>query len=249
MYCKIELVPRKAYDESVEDLLWRFLCSLERNGQILKDYKMIKSDNYIFYLTLPKNDSFEEKNDGIYVKRDRAQIREMFDFKLEILGENIESQPYCECTERNAIEMQTHHLDIDSIFTCCDCGKPIALYELPLPPKQEDFYLFQDWQENYAAMHELWINCLCDRYTRNQLMNPESALNKQGMAIADCLSTQLGYKVYYNIYCDGYTKVKRECVDGSEFRICPKCNKTMKPIDFSEDYYMEVCDDCNLSSD
>ncbi len=138
MFCKIELLPKQDIDKKeAEELIWVFLCSLERNGQILKDYKLVKCENYIMYVTLPHPDAFDEVHDGIYVRRDRKQINEIFECIVTPLGENIESQSYCKCKKRTAIEMQTYHRDIDSVFTCCSCGNPIALYELPFPAENE----------------------------------------------------------------------------------------------------------------
>ena len=81
MFCKIELFPKKEInnDDEVVELLWTFLNSLKHNGQILKEYNVVEGENYTLYVTLPKEDSFEEKYDNIYVKRDRAKIKELFD--------------------------------------------------------------------------------------------------------------------------------------------------------------------------
>ena len=107
MFCKIELLPKQVIGkEEAESIIWSFLRSLECNGQILKDYKLIKNANYILYVTFPKTDSFNEKYDGIYVRRDRKRISELYDCMITPLGENTDklallcvSTPYC---NRNA---------------------------------------------------------------------------------------------------------------------------------------------------
>ena len=249
-FTKIELSPKKtsaSYDE-VKDLIWYFLCSLERNGQILKDYKLIQCENYILYVTLPKQDSFDEKYDGIYVKQHRQKINELYECILTPLGKNMESSPYCECRQRTAMEMQTFTLDIDSVFICCDCGKPIVYYELPFPAeREEDHYLTCCWQENYASMDKIWMNCLCDRYTGNQRVKLDSALNKQGIKIAEYMSKQLGYPVYYHLACDYGKSIKAEQVGDQQIHFCPKCGKLMKRVRFSENYEIDICEDCMLS--
>lgn len=253
MYCKIELIPKYPIEngdvEYIEILLWRFLCSLERNGQILKDYTPANGKNYSLYVTFPKNDSFDEKYDSVYVKRDREKINELFDIEITELGENLKSKSYCQCKSRTAIEMQTYDFDIDSVFTCCDCGKPIVLYELPFFENEDSYMHIQDWQENYAAMHMLWVQGFCDRYTGNQLVKYDSLLNKQGIAIAEYMSKQLGCKVYYNMFDDLSKKIKRVNVCGDSVRVCPKCGNPMKHTEFSKDYKRDICDKCNLSSD
>ena len=251
MFCKIELQPKQAINNAdVEKLIWEFLCSLERNGQILKDYKVAKTESYSLYVTFPKLDSFDEKYDGIYVKQNREKIKDYFDYTITPLGENLESQQYCCCNKRSAIEMQTFRVDIDSVFTCCDCGKPIALYELPYPKDREDYCDIQLWQDNYAAMDMLWLNCLCDRYTGNQRVKFDSALNKQGIEIAQYMSEQLGYPVYYHLECDYGKSIKTEKVGNQQIHVCPKCGKLMKRVKFTEeDYECDICENCNLSYD
>jgi len=251
MFCKIELLPKQEIaKEDAEALIWTFLCSLERNGQILKDYTLAKDKNYTMYVTLPKLDSFDETYDGIYVKRDRKKAKEIYSFIVTPLGENIESQQYCDCKKRTAIEMQTYYRDRDSVFTCCDCGKPVVYYELPFPAEnQEDHCWVQSWQENYSSMDMLWMNGLCDRYTGNQRVKLDSALNKQGIEIAEYMSKQLGYPVYYHLECDYGKSIKAEKVGDQQIHICPKCGRLMKRVRFSENYERDVCNECNLSYD
>ncbi len=250
MYCRIDLIPKMPVDNNnVEELLWSFLCSLERNGQILKDYKIVKNENYFLFVTFPKEDSFDEKYDGVYVERERKRIKEYFDYSVIALGENIESQLYCCCSNRSGVEMQTYNWDIDSVFTCLDCGKPIAMYELPFLNDHEDHFAIQDWQENYSAIHMLWTNCLCDRYTGNQLVKPDSALNKQGYEIAQEMSKLLGCNVYYHLSDEYGRKIKTEYNGESIVHVCPKCQKAMKRVNFTEGYIRDICDDCGLSFD
>ena len=251
MFCKIELLPKQAIaKEDAEELIWTFLCSLERNGQILKDYKLAKGKNYTMYVTLPKPDSFDEKYDGVYVKQDRKKVKEIYSFIVTHLGENIESQEYCTCKTRSAMEMQTFCFDIDSVFTCCDCGKPVVYYELPFPAEnQEDYWWVQNWQENYSSMDMIWMNCLCDRYTGNQRVKLDSALNKQGIKIAEYMSKQLGYPVYYHLECDYGKSIKAKKVGDQQIHICPKCGSLMKRVRFSEDHERDICEECKLSYD
>ena len=252
MYYKIiELSPKQpsvSYD-GTKDLIWHFLYALECNGQILKNYKVIHSINFMLYVTTPKNDSLSEFHDSVYVKNDREKIGEYFNIQIKECGIDLESQEYCACEKRSAMEMQTHRFDIDSVFTCCDCGKPVVLYELPYLEMREDHNDIQLWQDNYAAMDMLWLNCLCDRYTGNQRVKLDSTLNKQGIEIAEYMSKQLGYPVYYHLECDYGKSVKAEKVGDQQIHICPKCGRLMKRVKFSEDYERDICEECKLSYD
>lgn len=146
--------------------------------------------------------------------------------------------------------MQTFNYDIDSAFTCCNCGKPVAIYELPFPAgNHQDYNLVQCWQANGSAMDMLWMNCLCDRYTGNQRVNPDSALSRQGLEISEYMSGKLGYPVYYHLESDYGTRAKVRELEGKQIHLCPRCGKRMKRLKFCEDYERDVCGICNLSYD
>jgi len=248
-YKAIELSPKKSsvsYEET-KDFIWHFLLALESNGQILKNYKVIQNKNILLYVTTPKNDSLNEQHDSVYVKGDKEKIAEYYDVKIEECGIDLESREYCTCEKRGALEMQTFRFDMDSVFTCCDCGKPVALYELPCLPKRKDYNNIKLWQDNYAAMDMLWMNCLCDRYTGNQRVKHDSALNKQGIHIVRALSKLLGVPVYYHLECDYGKSIKVEKVDNLQIHVCPECKTRMKRKRFSEDYEIDVCEVCLLS--
>ena len=190
MYFKILELSTKTLNVSYEetkDLIWHFLYALESNGQILKNYKVVKNTNLMLFVTTPKEDSLSECYDSVYVKNDRKKLKNYYNVQITECGIDLESQEYCTCKIRHAIEMQTFRYDIDSVFTCCNCGRPITLYELPYLEKREDHNDVQQWQDNYAAMDMLWLNCLCDRYTGNQRVKHDSALNKQGIEIAESI--------------------------------------------------------------
>ena len=89
MYYKIiELSPKTpsiSYDET-KDLIWHFLCALESNGQILKNYKVIQNINFMLYVTTPKIDSLSEHHDSVYVKNDREKIGEYFNIQIKMFS-------------------------------------------------------------------------------------------------------------------------------------------------------------------
>lgn len=233
-------------DEAREEI-FSFLFALECNGQILRNYSVIQNKDYLLFVTSPKIDSLDEKYDGEYVSRRKEWILKHFSITIEEIGKNLESQEYCDCKSRSAIEMQTHRFDVDSVFSCCDCGKPIALYELPTIDGDKDYCDIQLWQDNYAAMDMLWLNCLCDRYSGNQRVKPDSALNRQGYAIARKMSEAVGIPVYYHLECDFGRSVKAERIGDEQIHICPICEKRMKRIEFSEISRIDICSDCMLS--
>lgn len=247
----IRLTPKDqtTFGDDAKKTIFHFLFVLHCSGQILKNYHVIENEGYHLHVTTPKQDSLSEAYDSIYVKRDRTRIDELFTVSLDHCGIDLESQEYCTCQSRNAMELETFRFDVDSVFTCCDCFKPIALYELPYLEDKEDHNSILLWQDNYAAMDMLWMNCLCDRYTGNQRVNPDSALNKQGRAIAGQMSLQVGYPVYYHLACDYGKRVKAVKVNDLQIHICPECQTVMKRRVFTEEHTVDLCEACMLSYD
>lgn len=250
---QVQAIEFKVTDNStgadIEELIQYFIGALKNNGQILSGWILVKNNgNYMLYATTPKSDSLDKRFDSIYGQRRREELSRVCSFSFSRIGTNADSQEYCSCGKRTAIEMQTFSGDIDSVFTCCDCGKPIALYELPYLDRENEHYWILNWQDVFGSVDELWLDSLSDRFTGNQLVNVNSALNKMGRAIAEAIGKKADLKVYYNIFDDLTKKVKFEKVDGKYLRVCPGCGKTMKFVKFTDDYERAVCDDCSLSS-
>lgn len=239
----------KRNEIDIKDLIQHFICCLKNNGQILSESLIVQNnDIYLLYVTTPKCDSLDKCFDSIYVRRDRDKLNQFCTIAVGHIGTNIDSQEYCSCSKRTIIEMQTFANDIDSVFTCCACGKPIALYELPYLDNQDDHWRIVNWQNTYRSVDTLWLDGLSDRFTGNQLVDIDSTLNKKGRAIANEISQKIAAKVYYNIFDDLTKKVRFEKINGKRTRLCPCCGKGMKYIKFGDDYERFVCDDCSLSS-
>lgn len=252
MYAKvIELkILENADENELEHQIYAFVGSLKNNGQILREYQVVKIDGgYALYVTTPKEDSLNEEFDSIYVKKYRAELKKYFAVTVTEIGLNTLSEEYCSCTTRTAMEMETYDCDIDSVFICCTCGKPIALYELPYIDGQDEHYSIISWQNAYSSTDRLWLECLSDRFTGNQLVNVNSALNKEGRRIANEIGRKTGIKVYYNVFDDLTKKVKFVKENGRHIRLCPCCGNPMKYVKNCDDYEIFVCDDCMLSSD
>lgn len=247
----IEFVPtEKSADVDFVELIGRFVCSLKNNGQILSEYSLVKDGGkYSLYVTTPKSDSLDECFDSVHAACDRYELDKHCTIETRHIGENVYSEEYCSCDMWTAIEMETYAEDIDSVFICCTCGKPIALYELPYLKGQSDHWCIINWQNTYRATDELWLNSLSDKFTGNQLVKPNSRLNKLAKKIAAAMSRNTGAKIYLHISDDIPDKVQYDTVDGRLTRLCPGCGEPMKYVKFCDDYEIFVCEDCLLSSD
>ena len=247
----IELKNKENTAVDVENIIACYIVSLRNNGQILLEWSLVKVDGgYNIYVSTPKEDSLSGLHDSIYVKKYRQELDQYFDIYVKKIGLNAYSREYCSCTHRTAMEMQTYFEDIDSVFTCCACGKPVALYELPYLDKQDDHYAVVNWQGIFCATDKLWLDSLSDRFTGNQLVNVNSELSKRGREIADEIGKKAGLKVYYNVFDDFTKKVKFVKVNDRKVRLCPGCGKPMQYAKFCDNYKeIFVCEDCLLSSD
>lgn len=247
----IDFIPNEnSADVDFVELIGQYVCSLRNNGQILLENSFIKDgDKYSLYVTTPKPDSLDERFGSVYVKRDRAELDNYCTVTVRRIGQNVYSDEYCTCDTRSAMEMETYDVDIDSVFICCDCGKPIALYELPYLDGQNDHYPIVNWQNVYRATDTLWMDSLSDKFTGNQLANPNSRLNKLGKKIAAAMSRKTGTKIYLHIVHDVPGRVQYDTIDGQIIRLCPGCGEPMEYVEQCSDYEIFVCDDCLLSSD
>lgn len=90
---------------------------------------------------------------------------------------------------------------------------------------------------------------MSDRFTGNQLVNINSALNKEGRRIANEIGKKAGIKVYYNVFDDLTKKVRYVKLNDKLVRLCPCCDYPMRYVKNCDDYEIYVCDDCMLSSD
>jgi len=233
-----------------EEAVLDFAAALLNSGQILPEYTTVKvGQDYKLIVTTPEKDSLEPCFDSIYVKQFREHINELFKTELNLIGINALSQEYCSCQKRTAIEMQTFADDIDSVFTCCDCGKPIPLYRLPYVLGEKEYYWIVNWQKTYKAIDTVWYDSISDRFSGNQLVNVHSELNRRGLDIAEEMAKAKGLTVYYNVFDDFTKKIKFVKQDGRHLRICPSCGKPMEYRKFGDDYERFVCEECKLSSE
>ena len=134
---------------------------------------------------------------------------------------------------------------ISSPVYCLDCGNEIPLFRLPHLFDDKEHYSILTWQETYNAVEELWVNSLSDRFTRRQLCDPNSELNKQGVEICKELEKKLQAPVYLFCRCASNTyfgsKRKRPPLS-----VCPKCGGELKPF-VNQDLAEKACETCRLA--
>jgi len=130
---KIIFTPIKIIEnEDVVDLIWNYFACLYKNGQVLKNYELIKAnDDFIMFVTLPQNDALNEEYHNIYSFEYMVQIKEVFKISMEIIGENLNYGESCTCEKSSWYMLYTDYSEHDSPVVCGDCDKSVPLYLLP----------------------------------------------------------------------------------------------------------------------
>lgn len=221
---KITLTPINTIEneENTIDLFWSYFSCLYNNGQILKNYEMIKSGNdFIVFITLPEDDSLDEKYNNIYVTKYVDKIKALFKISLDIIGENLNYEKSCICEKSSWYLLYTDYLETDSPVVCGDCEKSVPLYKLPHLFNENEHHGILGWKRAYSAIDGLWMYCLSDRFTYRQLNNHDSQLSKIGTNICKELEKATKTPTYYYIY--QHTKSKKNCpVCGGDWKLTGK---------------------------
>lgn len=233
-------------EETITALFWDYLGCLYKNGQILKDYLLIKNnENYTAFATIPEDDSLDERHNNVYVSKYLDEIKKYFEISAEIIGENLNTDKSCNCAEKPEWYMlYTDWTDEESPVVCGRCGKSVPLYKLPFIRVEgtnghfeDEHYSTLSWKDEYRAIDKLWMACLSDRFTLRQMHSVDSALSKAGRYICKEFEEIIGVPFYYYLFHHRRTPAT-----------CPSCGKDWKLI--GEKTFIDYkCDKCKLVAD
>ena len=236
---QIHFIPKNDFeiDDDVIDLIWDYLSYLCLNGQILNNYEVIQSEDKLFaYATLPTDDALDEKYNNIYVTADLMNLRELFKLSQSLVGENTNEPDSCTGKDSDWFLLYSTRERLRSPLICGDCGDPVPLYKVP-NLFCESFFDVIDWQRAFNAVDRLWINCLSDRFTYQQMHNPNSPLSKIGREICKDLQEKTDRPVYYYLFNWEHTS-----------NTCPLCGQDWGYKD--EDGIVDFrCDTCMIAAD
>jgi len=225
-------------ENDVIDLFQHYFAFLYRNGQIFKNYEIIKTDNgFVAFVTLPEDNALDENFNNIYVSKYLAQVKELFEISIEIIGENLNYNKSCACKKSSWYMLYTNSIATDSPVVCGDCNKMIPLYKLPHLFNENEHDSILNWKETYRAIDELWIDSLSDRFTYRQLNNLDSQLSKIGLNICNELEKATNTPTYYYLFQDKKSKEK-----------CPVCGADWK-LNGEKTFIDYKCEKCRLIAD
>lgn len=223
--------------EEIQELLGDYLSALYRNGQIYKDYALVKKDvAYFGFLSLPERDSLDDKYAGIYVRNYVQRINKWFTINFEYVGERFSYGEPCICENPSWYYLNTQ-LSRDSPVICGDCRNRRSLYRLPYITEDEEFFMLQNWQCSYISMDTIWFNDISDRFSYRQMNDPNSSLSKIGRRLCKAFEKATGKPFYYFLFYYMNSRKKNAS--------CPICGKSWQEIK-EDNYVSKRCEDCKL---
>ncbi len=227
--------------ENIADRIDEILGMLYKNGQILGDW--IIEDHapvYIASVTTTDDDSLEAKYYNQYIRKEIAD----FYIETEIVCDDALASDCCHCAEHGYYIFAVCPDLSSSPVICGDCGNEIPLTRIPYIYKEEEHYSILNFQSMYKAVDTLWMDSLSDRFTKRQLVNHKSELNRRGMEIRAELEKKVGRPVYYLLAnpIGGWYELEK---NNKKLEVCPKCGGEFEKIDYA--YADKVCQTCRLA--
>lgn len=226
-------------EEQIENVDF-FLSVLHKNGQIL-DYIVEEKDGVFFArVTTTDDDSLDSKYFNVYVRN----ILEKLDFEYEIISDDPLSEDSCHESKHSFLMLMAEYDISSSPVYCGDCGREIPLIHLPYLQNEEEHFSILSWQKMYKAVDNLWMSSLSDRFTKRQITDPNSELNKRGLEICAELEEKTGIPTYLYLRnpIGGWYDYKKNNIN---LKACPKCGGEFRHL---EDSAVDmVCDKCRLA--
>ncbi len=226
-------------DENIDKLV-SLLSMLYKNGQILDNWIIEDHDSYFeIRVTTTDDDSLSPKYYNRYIEK------ELEDFTLEttVLSNDACATDCCHCDEHSYYVIAINPYDSSSPVICGDCGKEIPLFRLPYLYNEEEHYSVLTFQSIYKSVDNLWMNSLSDRFTKRQITQHDSQLNKLGLDIRKELEDKVQKPVYLLIAnpIGGWFEFEK---NNKILDKCPKCGGEFKAI---KSYADKVCESCRLA--
>ena len=226
--------------EDIPDKVDEILAMLYKNGQILDWIIEDRAPIYIATVTTTDDDSLDPKYYNQYIRKEIAD----FDVETEIVCDEAMSSDCCHCAEHSYYIFAIYPDLASSPVICGDCGNEIPLTRIPYIYREEEHYSILNFQRMYKAVDTLWMDSLSDRFTKRQLVDHKSELNRRGMEIRAELEKKVGRPVYYLLAnpIGGWYEYEK---NNKHLEVCPKCGGNFDKIDNT--CADKVCHNCRLA--
>lgn len=227
--------------ESLKQKAEDFLNALVNSGQIMEEYLLLWREGILSAMvSIPWKDALDDRYASEYVR----QNAEGLSIRCEVVGDDALSTSPCSCLNSSWYLLDMGSDNISSPLYCGDCGEEIPLCKIPYLDQSGDHHRMISWQRVHQAVIRLWTESLSDRFSRRQIEDPVSRLNRLEREFASALEEKLGKPVF--LYLENplsyFTREKPLLTD------CPVCGKPLRRKNFAGGAYGEtgVCEDCRI---
>ena len=238
---KITFRPLNKDAEGILDSIDAILSELYMNGQILEGWVIEQHEKgYIANVVSTDDDSLNAEYYNRYILKEL----ERFDMEINIICDDPMADDSCHCTDHSYYILAIDPSQSSSPVICGDCGKEIPLIRIPHLYKDENHYSILDFQKTYQSVERLWIDSLSDRFTKRQIVEYNSQLNKRGLDIRAELESKVDKPVYYFL-CNpigGWFDFEK---NNKNLECCPKCGGEFVKI--GNPCFDKVCHACRLA--
>lgn len=229
--------------ENIAEKIDRFLNLLYMNGQLIPEWIVETKDDYYIATTITTDDdSLDSKYYNSYIRKELGN----FDISIEIVCDELRSTDCCHCSEHSYYILAVNPDDGSSPIICGDCGKEIPLIRIPYLYKEEEHWSILGFQTMYKAVDRLWMDSLSDRFTKRQIIDHKSQLNRVGIDICAELEKKVGKPVYYLLGnpIGGWYEFEK---NNKVLTLCPKCGGELESINGYFDAVLNRCPKCRLA--
>jgi len=238
---RITFKPLTENDEEIPEKICDILSMLYKNGQILYDWIVEKHiDKYIATVTTTDCDSLNIKYYNKYILKKICD----FDIETEIICDDAMLEDSCHCDKHSYYIFDFDTYSGTSPLICGNCEREISLVHIPYLKGEEEHYTILSFKRMGNSVVNLWMNSLSDRFTKRQITDHSSQLNKRGMEICRDLENQLGAPVYYLLHnpIGGWYQYEK---NNKDLEVCPKCGGEFENL--KDGYADKVCHACRLA--
>jgi len=238
---RIKFKPLIKGEAEILDKIDAILSMLYKNGQILDEWIVESRDQcYIANVVTTDDDSLDGKYSNSYIHKEIKN----FDVDTEIICDDPMATDSCHCGEHSYYILAIHPDDSSSPIICGDCGKEVPLIHIPYIYNEKEHYSILNFQKTYKAVDTLWMDSLSDRFTKRQIVDHKSQLNKIGADIGSELEKKLDKPVYY-LLCNPIGGWFEFGKNNKNLKVCPKCEGEFSKI--NNTYADKVCHNCRLA--
>ena len=200
------------------------------------------ADGFVAVVRIPEQDALVARHDNAWVRKARLEIRGagVNVATSRVLGHEPDTRAPCACRTRPFLLLFTTFLHVEPAVRCGTCGRPVSLYRLPPTDLAGHFEQLLSWVRTYQSLDQLFVGSgPGETLAHAQLSRHDSALSKDGRAVAQVLEQRTGVPVYYFL-----SKNAGRSVTSERRRRCPSCHGAWlraEPLHGMFDFQCEPC--------